>query len=255
MGNYVRGEYHGLRPKWRSARAQGKKIGVELELVHPRGYAQLLQLLPDPRRGQAKPVTERDGSLPVGTGLEIVFPPYGYESLRRKDGFFAKAVTALADGGARVSPSCGMHMNVNIDGWSREKAHAFCAVLNWFHPDKLRNIGGRLPNGYCPQRRLAHLADYTSTVTYRVQSVATIRGAYNRVECRFPAASLDHGRVKLLVDFLAFVEDFAGDTRRVAQDDGYILQPQRLTERFLEWLEGKGTKKARKVKKVLMNGY
>lgn len=251
MGDY---QYKGRHsdPGWdRRQRLVGNHVGVELEIQHRRGRNRVLQLIPDPPKGTPRPSTERDGSLHENNGVEIVFPPLTYKRAKHPQGFFAKTLKALATEADDVYfDRCGMHININTADWNRDHVRMFCAIISWVPPQWLTNIGGRRLNPYCEQYRYRHLDYYISDGE---RGAACIRSNFSRIECRFPAPTLDHNRFKVLMDFLEIVESLARHNYEHAFR-GLSLEAN-MKRVFLEHLDSIKTRKARRVKEVLLNGY
>lgn len=202
MGNYARNTYHSEKAVWRTAQhsPRGKRVGIELELEHSKGYKRLLELLPDTKG--IRPSTERDGSLTENGGLEIIFPPYTYSGIRRKDSYFRKALAELAVDPPRFTTHTGMHMNINTTGWSVDAKKMFVAFLHCVPLDMLHTLGGRRPNNYSRIRYIPW-SNMDSCIKH---DLAWIRP--NRIEVRFPAATIDADKVMNLITFFDLVEQF-----------------------------------------------
>lgn len=212
MGQYSRGSYHGARRPWRTARhaPQGQLAGIELEISHPNGYRRVLEALPD-ASSRLRPVTEDDGSLNGLTGVEIVFPPYKYSTIKNGNSFMAKAFKSLGDSGCLVTSDCGMHININTTGWDQRERYLFVGMLNVIPKAIIEKLGGRLLNGYCRQHSAEYrapptLQDYYSMSNGSHHSVCGVRA--NRLEMRFPAATTDIRKVRMLIDFAFYLEKF-----------------------------------------------
>lgn len=217
MGNYYRGEYHEERPDWRDYRGPGKLIGIELELEHNTGYEELLNALPDPGAQDGdRPITEEDGSLSNSRGVEIVFPPYSYGVAEDPSSFLSRAVNALKQAGASVSSRTGMHMNINVGGWSRRKMARFMGLLHNLPDTTLANIGGRYPNCYCSKQPGTRFYVDADDDTH---TVAAYRGS--RIEVRFPAATVNIERIAVLSVFLEYVEKWAGSSRSITVQSAF----------------------------------
>lgn len=218
MGNYRREEYHTDFPLWRDLdRPRGQLAGIELEITNPSGFRKILRDLPDPPKAGYRPLTETDGSLSSSTGVEIVFPPYKYSTIKNNGSFFARSLRALERGGARPNNDTGMHVNINTVDWSVDKKKLMVAAVNGFTPRQLKAIGGRLPNDYCCL--VSQLDDWwnerenTSSINviYEIayecnHTVADAKG--NRIELRFPRATVKLTEVTLVLEFAQYLEEY-----------------------------------------------
>lgn len=202
MGNYKREGYHTKRVAWRSNLhfPVGKRVGIELELEHSKGYKRLLELLPDTRG--TKPLTERDGSLTELGGLEIVFPPYTYDGIRRKNSYFRKAINQFLTDPPSVTTNTGMHMNINTTNWPVDVKKMFLAFLHSMPRNQIINLGGRAPNHYCKVRYVS----WRNMLSCVKHDLAWAKP--NRIEVRFPAATLDIDKILNLVTLFDLVERF-----------------------------------------------
>lgn len=210
MGNYTRQFYHANRvvdgpskqTNWRldAHSPQGKRIGIELELEHSKGFNRLLELLPD--TNGIRPHTERDGSLSADNGLEIIFPPYTYSSIRRKDNYFQKALTEIGKDPPTTRYNTGMHMNINTNGWSLNKKKLFAAFIHSMPNNVVLKLGGRSLNHWCSRSH----RDWMSAMHYRKGNMAWIRT--NRIEVRFPKATTNIQSVLNLVTLFELLEEF-----------------------------------------------
>lgn len=256
MGDYTRGMYHGNMPTWRNGRNQeaGQLVGFELEIENPNGYLSTLEALPDNTR--RKPIAEQDGSLNHRLGVEIVFPPYKYSAIKRKGAFFERAMSALEEAGCHAGLNCGLHMNINTNGWGEELRKIFTAVVNSFSAEQLANVGGRRLNGFCQQ--VLDQIDVTYTGS-RNSHHCLVSVRDNRLELRFPAATTDMRRYKTLVDFVDLVEKYSRTLIGRVTDDMVLyreLRHNRNLKKFSVWLdEQKQTKRVKNLKQVLEHGY
>lgn len=258
MGNYTRTHYHAHDRVWPRAQAPiGRYVGVELEVVHRRGYAHLLDILPDPPDEMMRPATETDGSLPAAQGVEIVFPAFRYSEAKKKASFFGQTLAVLEQENTGTDGNCGMHLNVNTTTWNADKAAAFCAVINYLRPTWLERIGGRPLNAYCYQSRWSF-----AQFKQNSRSAAGRRNA-NRIECRFPRATTSHDKFVSILNFLTLVEryvsrkttmKFLKETLAQAgawrDDDARVLT---ISRHFDEWLSGITTDGAQEVRRIMHN--
>lgn len=260
MGNFTRKVYHS-RQRTHDA-LSGRHAGIELEINHNRGYNRLLELLPDTPPGQDTVDVEMDGSLPLTTGAEIIFPPIKYGEVKRDTSYIAKAFKSLGDGGAGAPTTrFGMHININTREWSRRQMQLFVAVINSINPLWLQHVGGRALTAYCLQRPEARLLHYDSDGVM-LRPAAHIRGRWTRIECRFPKATTDIKRVRMLLEFFELVEQFSKSEVRYNAIDRKLQRVAFLTERkavvdeaFRSWMLRLRSPKAVKVREVLLNGY
>lgn len=267
MGNYHRGGYHSHHPAWRNHQSlDGGHIGVEFE-VEASGswssYSNLLRLLPDFPTGTG-PITESDGSLDYERGVEIVFPPVPYEELKKATGVFGQCIRAL-HGHTRHNSNTGMHMNVNVRGWTRRKIGLFLALINNLSDAQLRNVGGRNPTGYCRADRNRSLESYSAFGA--THGRAAEQPTTTRLELRFPQSSTDPKRIELLVDFIERLDKFTDTVPDDWQPNGgsttaggqlYSRQVHHydyteLFARFYKYLNL--TKKGRRVLRVITGGF
>lgn len=239
---------HGsVRPTWRTNNneAPPRRIGVEFEIENPLGYKAILDSIPDTDDPAEQPVTERDGSLLDGMGVEIVFPPFKHSQLWSPASFFGRTLTALEEAGAESNVRCGMHMNVSTAGWSDDTKRSFLFFLNHISPIYLRAIGGRALNGYCNQQKVSwqdsiYLTDHCICAGLRP----------NRIEVRFPQATMDHGKMRVIVDFLDLLQDWATvpDVHRACAE--MKNRPDELLASFTTFLRNH-KRKPRKAARIL----
>lgn len=251
--------YHSNRPSWRrdTYTPRGKLYGIELEIENPNGRRAILACLPEVRRCNEfyRPVTETDGSL-NHTGVEIVFPPLAAKTLTNKASLFSRSLENLKENGAVASSRTGMHVNVNIADWSRDKAIAFAAVINWVPSKYLTRVGGRRAlNHYSQQCRNG----WMELARGHYRGSATLRS--NRVEVRFPKATLNMTRVKNVLSFLEFVEEYVEhdsvqQALRTELNDSEVYWRQErssksITDAFDAWMAVQKGSKARKIRRIL----
>lgn len=254
MGAYVRERYHGIMPPWRTTRnaARGQLAGIELEIEHGGGYNRILQALPDTPNSKLRPCTETDASIDNRTGVEIIFPPYKYSTIKSGASFITKAVAALRDEGCRVGERCGMHVNINTNGWPKRVKALFVAAINGLSDVTLRNIGGRELNGYCRQistaiyspNRMLHLCQGSH---HSATSVRT-----NRVELRFPVATTSIDNIRKIIDFAYYMEKYVRTLPAdVNLDIEFASTVPDMDRAFVEFL--KTQKQTKAVKKLIAN--
>lgn len=246
---------HGkVRPTWRTDtnEAPPRRIGVEFEIENQMGYRAILDAIPDTDDPAEEPVTERDGSLRDGMGVEIVFPPFKHSQLKSRESYFGRTLKAIEDSGAESNVSCGMHMNVSTAGWDEATKCSFLFFLNVVSPKYLRALGGRALNGYCAQQKVRwadniYLTDHTICAGLRP----------NRVEVRFPQATMDLDKVSLLVDFLDLLQDWAAnkDEQKACSVMDHYNCGDWAANTFLEFISKhkRKPKKAKRVTEVFAN--
>lgn len=266
MGNYFRRSYHSSRVEWRHSRElEGGHIGIEFEVEadNDNGYEHLLDLLPDFPEGEG-PITESDGSLSDWSGVEIIFPPVPYAELKKPTSVFRRSIAAL-NGHTFHHSITGMHMNVNIRGWSHRKKALFLAVIHNLSMTQIERLGGRRTNEYCglyPGRSLQTYLGYRSSHGRAAECPSDYR-----MELRFPQSTTNPDRINLLVDFIERLDKFldtvpedwtpAGGMRRIGGNTyGYSEELYDYTDlfsRFYKYLSR--TKKGRRVLRVLQLGF
>lgn len=207
-------EGHGKKkPAWRTNAnaAPNRRIGIEFEIENELGYQEILDAIPETLNLEEEPVTERDGSLLEGKGVEIVFPPFKHSQIKDAASFFGRTLKALEECGAESNVRCGMHMNVSTMGWTDDTKRNFLYFLNRVDALLLQRIGGRALNGFCSQRRDVTWVD----MLYVTEHVVCAGLRPNRIEVRFPQATMDQTKVGELVDFLDLLQDWSalGTTR------------------------------------------
>lgn len=258
MGNYTRTRYHTHDRVWPRAQAPiGRYVGVELEVAHRRGYAHLLDILPDPPNEMMRPATETDASLPPDQGVEIVFPAFRYSEAKKKASFFGQTLAVLEQENTSTDGNCGMHLNVNTTTWDADKAAAFCAVINYLRPAWLERIGGRDLNQYCYQHRGSF-----EQFKQNNRCAAGRRNA-NRIECRFPRATTSHDKFVSILNFLTLVERYVSRKttikflKETVPLDGYWRdsdeRARKISQHFDEWLSGITTDGAQEVRRIMHN--
>lgn len=258
--SYKRAAHGREKPSWRNNvhAPSGKKIGIELEIENVGGYNIILDALPETDNDELRPVTETDGSLNAALGVEIVFPPYSHGSLRLEGSFFGRSIKALADAGCAATPNCGMHMNINTEDWTAADKAVFMCWIHWMKPTALSNIGGRSLNHWCQQSEYITLAD-----AHMHQQHVTCAGIRpNRIEVRFPKATLEHQKIKNLTNFFSHLEDFCKLPTTYAwmlekQALGQPTRRQAMLDGFCAYLDTRvgRSRSAAVIKEVLINGY
>jgi hypothetical protein len=251
---YSLNKHGSVRPVWRTNEneAPPRRIGVEFEIENQLGYQHILNAIPDTDDPAELPVTERDGSLIEGQGVEIVFPPFKHSQLKSAESFFGRTLKAIEDAGAESNVRCGMHMNVSTAGWSDATKCAFLFFLNTVNVKYLKAIGGRALNGYCSQQKVRfddniYLTDHMICAGLRP----------NRIEVRFPQATMDMEKMALNVDFLDLLQDWAADEAEQNWCRGvdYYYCDVTIKDRFLTFLRThkRKAKKAARITEVFNN--
>lgn len=247
-------EGHGKKkPAWRTntSEAPNRRIGIEFEIENELGYQAILDAIPETLDLNEEPVTERDGSLLEGKGVEIVFPPFKHSQLKTGESFFGRTLKALEECGAESNVRCGMHMNVSTTGWNDNTKRNFLYFLNRCQPILLQRIGGRALNHFCTQANYLAWADMLGCTAHVV--CAGLRP--NRIEVRFPQATMDQTKVGELVDFLDLLQDWSSleGTTESLRFDCSVTQLRDLFFNFLTTNKRKPRKSAR-VLEILRDG-
>ena len=206
MAAYTRGQYHGRVPEWRSNyRSNSPTIGIELEVEHPLSYQRLLELLPEYKGVKIKqPITERDGSLLAGKGVEIVFPPYSRRTLRNKSSYFNRVVAALSTEIGVQRSLVGMHWNINTAGWSADKKNMFIRLVCCLPTLVVVALFGRRYNRYA-QGVYSNTEDAHNSVAHPAVELYS-----NRLELRIPHSTLDrkkHARILKAIEFFEKISE------------------------------------------------
>lgn len=235
-----KGSYHGrANESWRRSRTLlGKAIGVELEVEADDDYADLLNALPEHDRDVdgPQPHFESDGSLSYETGVEIVFPPYSPRSIRDGSAYLMRAASALEScGRLNISSNCGMHMNVNTNGWTPHKLAVFLGVIHNMPAVRLEALGGRRLNDYCRRMPSRRLTDYRNSPGDSHGYAAEHKHGGGRVELRFPGATVDLTVIARLAAFIDYLDDYAHEIEEdwdVVPEDHYpnFIAALRLSE-------------------------
>lgn len=252
--SYSLNKHGSVRPVWRTNEneAPPRRIGVEFEIENELGYQRILDAIPDTDDPAEQPVTERDGSLLEGKGVEIVFPPFKHSQLKSAGSFFGRTLAAIEEAGAESNVRCGMHMNVSTAGWDDDQKRTFLFFLNTVTVKYLKIIGGRGLTGYSPQQKVRwedciYLTDHMICAGLRP----------NRIEVRFPQATMDMEKVTTIVDFLDLLQDWS--TRPESQEfcrkaDHYYCGEE-IMGNFLDFINHfkRKAKKAKRLTEVINN--
>lgn len=199
--NLTRTSAHSTRKQWRRGdhRAVGKKIGIEIEMVSHASYTSILDVI-NTLPFSMDIATETDGSLPFNAGMEVVFPPFSYKTLKNKKSKLSQLLTAVAPHRRRYT-GAGGHFNVNTTGWSSTKIKAFMFLVHSAPPSLLTYVGGRNLTGYCRQQGLSSSLLIPGAST---RGAAAYRG--NRIELRFPIGVTSTDDISRVVRFVEFLE-------------------------------------------------
>lgn len=239
MSTYRRRDYHSVDTAWRNSRdLNGSYVGIELEveaLTTP--YGQLLGLLPD-LRGRARPITETDGSLSFLRGVEIVFPPFKPSSIKRKSGAVKRVMESIKHIEMSTNNQVGMHMNINVQGWSRPRVLVAALVVHKLGYPWLTYLGGRGSNQYCSTYNYTRY-DYAE-LTLGMSSHASATSVTNsRLELRFPKSTTDSERLDRLLDFIHQLERWSEQKTDDPRLDAWRLGVNRgewIRNDFLEFM-------------------
>lgn len=221
-------QYHREQPNWRAGEVpkSGQLIGIELEVYNPNGRQESADALDNFDPGEyPSPIAERDGSLSETHGVEIICPPLPIKDILEPDGgYIGRLMKRLIDSG--VTPEgkggYGMHVNINLEGWSAKEKVLVQYLLNYF--DLFGAHLGRRTTGfgsYDPYYMLR-------TNNNRRLEVRTFRGdrhvaAYIRrshsgvragepdgmvMEVRFPLGALDMEYLRNIIDYVFAIRDW-----------------------------------------------
>lgn len=232
------------RSEWRRCHdLRGKFIGVELELEAAGGnsWEHIVDALPQHSEADGPPPDfEEDGSIDAYSGVEIIFPPIPPETLRSPRSYFNRAIRALHKAGvASPSLACGMHFNVNTNGWRNPKRAIFSALINTMPRAALQKLGGRSLTGYCHQYKglpWESVSEYANFPDNQHSYACEYKGG--RFECRFPGATTSIDVIKRLSFFVEFLEDFA-EEMSVAGWHRRLRSYEVMYATFLQWLAGR----------------
>lgn len=216
------GQYHQVLPEWRQTANDkpGQLIGVELEVHHPRSRQTAADVLDTLDFGQYPvPFAERDGSISQEHGVEIICPPLPLEEAVSPTGYIARLMQGLAAKGTTAVPAAnyGMHVNINLDGWTAQEKLLVQFLINkfgeagqiignrdgkgcgGFHPTLLYKLeaGGRLQlHTFFGDKHCA------AWIRPAGRNRAAGGGEGRVMEVRFPRSTLDIERLKLVVDYV-----------------------------------------------------
>jgi hypothetical protein len=223
----------------RSNDLKGKFIGIEWELEAKtgKGYTAIIKAMPDHHEDVDGPAPhmESDGSLDHVRGVEIIFPPVSPTSIRDPKSYFHRSVVAVdAAGITQLHNRCGMHMNVNCNGWSGMKKAIFMAVIHLMPQEKLEKLGGRELNGYCAREEHYSLASYEWEPSDDHGYAAEHKNSGTRIECRFPGATTNIQTIIRLTYFFEYLEDFAEAYAKKAKSDN---KAEPYVKKFFDWLK------------------
>jgi hypothetical protein len=133
------GGWHSNEPTWRdtSYEKTGTLIGIELEVHNAKGRQRAADCLDTVNFGKYPvPIAERDGSLDEELGVEIILPPLPLKEIEAKDGYVARLMDALKESGCTKNSTkvngYGMHININMDGWSDKEKLLVQYLINLF---------------------------------------------------------------------------------------------------------------------------
>lgn len=236
--------------QWR--RTSGKRgmlFGIELELESRGGFERddIVKAFPDMVKGDGPPpVFENDGSLDHVRGVEIIFPPVKPSVLRDPESYFNKALASLRRNRvvAKVAHA-GMHINVNSFGLSDQTVANFCAVVHFMPREKYKTIAGRYPGGYSHQAEPEEVDDIHELLQYGDHEWC-VEVHEDRIECRYPVASLDPEHIERNLTFIEVLLRFAkSPTNRKLE------LPEDVWPAFIKWLNMQEKPDAVSIKEAL----
>jgi hypothetical protein len=216
--------YHSDVPDWRKTRVtkSGDLIGVELEVHNNSGKEVTADSLDTfkPNKKYPAPIAENDSSLDPDNGVEIICPPLPIEEATSSTGYIGILMETLRKAGVVANPTTnyGMHINVNMAGWSSEEKLAVQYLCNRFA--KTGKLFGRRATGfgsYIPVFKLKyhfggeHMVSI-STWPGGKHAAAHIRASTDRtlgggvdgivIEVRLAKSTLDITDLKVMVDYI-----------------------------------------------------
>ena len=129
--------YHSDVPDWRKTTVskKGQVVGIELEVNNPKGKQLSADALDKFKPGKnPHPLAEDDSSLNNVTGVEIICPPLTLDEASTEGGYMHRLMEELKAAGTDVDPTdnYGMHINVNMEGWSAEEKLCVQYLCNRF---------------------------------------------------------------------------------------------------------------------------
>jgi hypothetical protein len=232
-------------PWRRSHDLKGKFIGVELELEASNGesYYAILNALPvhnEAKDGPA-PEAEEDATIDRHSGIEIIFPPISPAMLRDKKSYFYRAVDAINRANITDNPvNCGMHMNINCNGWPDLKKAIFVGMIHNMPRADLVRMGGRQLTDYCEQYRFESsfkrsIKKYGYEPDDCHDYACEHKEGGTRLECRFPAATTSMTIIARISYFLEYLEDFADEFHATSWINDWGTH-KGMYDAFLNWL-------------------
>lgn len=220
------GDYHQTQPDWRTPAAakQGNLIGVELEVYHPEHRQRAADAIDNFRPGKhPAPLAERDGSIDQTHGVEIICPPIPLEDVKKPDGYMARLMRVLVEAGTDEDPAVGygMHVNINLEGWSDEEKLMTQYFLNkWAAFGQLIGRRDRGFGRWAPSLRMVRQGGEIKIATHngdrhcaayirRLHRAAAEGVAEGRVmEVRFPKSTMNMIHLHQTIDYVFAVRDW-----------------------------------------------
>lgn len=236
--------------EWRRTTGhRGMLFGIELELESKRGFERddIVKSFPEMVKGDGPPpVFENDGSLDHVRGVEIIFPPVKPRVLRDPSSYFNKALASLRRKRVVAEVAhAGMHINVNCYELDNEVVAMFCAVIHFMPKRKYRTIAGRYPGGYTNQLSTDEVDSLDELLDYDDHEWC-VEVHEDRIECRYPKASLDPEHIERNLTFIEVLMRFAKSP--VSRK---IKEPEDVWPAFVKWLNMQEKPDAVSIKEAL----
>jgi hypothetical protein len=212
--------YHGdMSAAWRQEASadernalKGKRL-VGLEIEHEVAYgvnrADLIRQLDEINDTlRDKFIMEKDGSLDDDRGVEIVLPPLPYRSILSSKSLAKRILDKAKEVGADESKTgVGMHVNLNVEGLSREQIGGAVASFHHLKPLSIA-IAGRHDSHWAPYLSRETIEEYYNLGTKF--AAAWFRRKRPVIEVRANRSAVDWNvakdRVRYCMEVLHFAE-------------------------------------------------
>ena len=221
--------YHHSVPDWRRPQhpKAGQLIGVELEVYHYEGSEYAAEALDSVDYGPyPAPFAEEDSSLDEDRGVEIICPPLPLEEAVSSTGYIARVMRALDETGTNRGDELGgygMHVNINLEGWSGKEKLLVQYLINAFSGfgERVGRRDGEGAGGYVPTFRYERLSQEGLTLCTHAgdkHCAAYIRRAVRNgpegveegrvMEVRFPKTTLEIQDLRNVIDYVFALRDW-----------------------------------------------
>jgi hypothetical protein len=212
-------EYHSGGDGWRNPAVQkfGQLFGLELEVEHPRDRQIVADALDTFDPGEHPgPVAERDGSIDRHRGVEVILPPLPLAEVVGEGTYVARLLDTMRRAGTLAVPGLnyGLHVNINLDGWSAiEKKlvpHLICSFTEV--GIEIGRRGSHEAYLYQPEiflnlQRENRLEIQTGMVNNKYRA-AHVRNGGQVMEVRFPHSTLDQQDIRNVIDYVFALREF-----------------------------------------------